>query len=125
MDTKNLNDLTQSIRSLGVSEDFVRGALFTLGATLMRSGPDDAQEDIARGFQWVMPGDLTAVGEEIFGRMYEGPLKEVVEEYFYRMEWDIPVRDIKIGEVVLHVFNPKDHGIFPTIDLGARTMADS
>ena len=90
----------------------------------MRSGPDDAQEDIARGFQWVMPGDLTAVGEEIFGRMYEGPVKEVVEEYFYRMEWDIPVRDIKIGEVVLHVFNPKDHGIFPTIDLGARTMAD-
>jgi hypothetical protein len=48
----------------------------------------------------------------------------VVEEYFYRMEWDIPVRDIKIGEVVLHVFNPKDHGIFPKIDLGARTMAD-
>ena len=124
MDTKNLNDLTQSIRSLGVSEDFVRGALFTLGATLMRSGPDDAQEDITRGFQWVMPGDLTAVGEEIFGRMYEGPLKEVVEEFSYRMGWEIPVRDIRIGEVVLHVFNPKNHGIFPEIDVNDYSMAD-
>ena len=51
MDTKNLNDLTQSIRSLGVSEDFIRGALFTLGATLMRSGTDNAQEEIARILQ--------------------------------------------------------------------------
>ena len=79
----------------------------------MRNGRGDAQEDIARDFHWVMPGDLTVVGEEIFERMHEGLLKEVLEEYFFRMELDIPVRGIGVGEVVLHVFNPKDHEYFP------------
>ena len=124
MDTKNLNDLTQSIRSLGVSEEFIKGALFVLGGTVMRVTANISPEDSERAQQWVLRHDINEVKDDILGRMYDGLIRRVLEEFFYKLKIEIPMRDIKIENNVYYLCTPTDYRILPKIDLAQGEMRE-
>lgn len=116
MNSENFDALVQSLRSLRVSPDFTQGLFFMLGGVLLHIRPGDPPEGIPRPLQWVLPHDMNAVSEDILSRMHDGQIAHVIEEFFYRMNVEIPLREIRIKDYVTQLFKPADHGLLPRID---------
>lgn len=122
MKKSNLETLVGIIRSVGASDEFVQGALFMLGGVLLRNDGKTPLDQIAMAQQWVVPHDIQAVSEDILGRMYDGRIAKVIEEFFYRMDIEIPVRTIASGNWVSHVLTPADHGLLTAVDFSKGRM---
>lgn len=124
MKTNNLEFLCTTMRSVGATEAFLQGALFMLGGVLMRNDGKTPLDKIATAQQWVVPHDIQAIGEDILGRMYDGRIAKLLEEFFYRMDIEIPVRTIASGNWVSNVLTPADHGLLTEVDFSKGRMKD-
>ncbi len=122
MQTQNLDHLVLAMQSMHVSDDFLQGALFTLGGVLMSAHPNTSEREVLQGLQWVVPHDINGVSKDIIDRMYDDLITRVVEELFYRLGVEIPLREICIDDIVIHLCTPADHGKLPEIDLSKDEM---
>src|SRR4051812_25808876 len=122
MNSENFDGLVQSLRSLRVSADFTQGLLFMLGGVLLRIHPGNPAERIPQALQWVVPHDLNSMKGDILARMHDGQITQVIEEFFYRMNTEIPLREIRIKDYVTHLLKPADHGLLPKIDPSVAAM---
>ncbi len=80
---RKLHALILAMRSLRVSEEFAQGTLFMLGGILLRADSDTPLPRIHQSLQWVLPHDINAVSEDILGRMYDGQIARVIEEFLH------------------------------------------
>jgi hypothetical protein len=122
MKTENLNGLVQCIRSLGTSDEFIKGALFLLGGVLMKANADEPIEKLQAAMQWVVPQDINAVSEDILGRMYDGLIGQIVEEFLFKIGSDVPMRKIQIDSYSTQLCTPADHGVLASVNYPADSM---
>jgi hypothetical protein len=123
MENKNLDAIVRAICSCRVSEQFTLGVLFMLGGTLMRAAPGSSPEEVSRSLQWVMPHDINEVADDILSRMYDGKLQSVLEELFFKLNIQIPLRDMRIGELSSQLLTPADHGLLKSPPLTEIKMS--
>jgi hypothetical protein len=116
-DRQNLDDLVKAMRPFQLSESFLNGVLFLLGAILMRTPSGTSPQQAQQAMQWLLPHDINEVSDDILGRMYDGQITEVIEEFFYRTEIEIPVREIRVKDFVTYLLKPRNHGLLPEVDL--------
>jgi hypothetical protein len=114
---QNLDDLIKAMRPFHVSKNFLNGTLFLLGAVLMRTSSVTSPQQAQQATQWILPHDINEVSDDILGRMYDGQITEVIEEFLYRTEIEIPMREIRIKDVVMYLIEPRSHGRLPEVDL--------
>jgi hypothetical protein len=115
-DRQNLDDLIKAMRPFQVSENFLNGTLFLLGAVLMRTSSGTNPQQAQQAMQWALPHDINEVSDDILGRMYDGQITTVIEEFFYRTEIEIPMREIRVKDIVMYLLKPKNHGLLPEVD---------
>ena len=116
-DCQNLDDLIKAMRPFQLSENFLHGTLFLLGAVLMRTSSGTSPQQAQQALQWALPHDINKVSDDILGRMYDGQITSVIEEFVYRTKIEIPMREIRVKDVVMYLVKPKNHGLLPDVDL--------
>jgi hypothetical protein len=122
MTDKNLNYILSLFKQMEVSDSFIKGTLFVLGGVLMRTNDVRTPAIVESSLQWLVPHDIDEVKDDILGRMYEHPIKSVIEELFFKVDLSIPVRDIELNELVLHSYEVSNHGLLPQIDISSGEM---
>ena len=123
MTDKNLNNILNLFKQIGVSDNFIKGTLFVLGGVLMRTNDVRTPEIVESSLQWLVPHDIEELKDNILGRMYEHPIKSVIEELFFKVDLSIPVRDIELNGSVLHSYEVSNHGLLPEIDISSGEMS--
>lgn len=124
MNQSNLDQLIQALLSFRVSEKFVQGTLFMLAGVLMRTDSTTPTQQAQKALQWLFPHDIDNVADDIMGRMYDLQITQVFEEFFYRLDIDIPVREIRYKNAVTYLIEPNNHDLLPTIDLAAGDLSE-
>jgi hypothetical protein len=114
---QNLDNLIMALRPFQLSENFLHGTLFLLGAVLMRTSSGTTPQQAQQALQWALPHDINEVSDDILGRMYDGQITSVIEEFIYRTKIQIPMREIRVKDVVMYLIEPKNHGLLPDVDL--------
>jgi TPR repeat protein len=104
---------------LGLSSRARKGLLFLCSAC---GSLGNDREFIARRLNWLFPIDPTIDLGEKCGGMYDGKIKQLIEEVLHHLKAEIDFREIKIGDVSITALTPAPHGLLPSADLDDLTM---
>jgi hypothetical protein len=72
--------------------------------------------------QWLFEHNINAVSDEILSGMYNGRIQSASEELIVRLGIEIPFRDIRVQEAVLHLCEPSNHQLLPDVSLSSGEM---
>ena len=127
MPSRNLSRVVTALRSHGVSDNFIRGALFLIGAAVVpkRDSPigDDA---IVKAQQWLLGRDVNnGISDKIISGTDYARIQLINGEFVYKLGVSWPSRTVHFQGVALLMCEPVDNGILPKIyfPLGDETSS--
>jgi hypothetical protein len=112
MSSQNIDRIVTALKSLKVSDDFIRGSLFLMGGVILIPDKQGMFEGVRNAIQWVTPHDPEMDGSRLLDKIDDRILSNIFENFLFVIDGEIPFRDIIANEKILHLFSPQDHGLF-------------